>query len=105
MTAPSKPTTIYRPDVAPAPHLTGKGRCSDCDVTAVIAAEGDVKVCPKCFGVLWKRDLEAERKKAQAQETIRIATAMKAEEARRRLEQAKQIGEQAISGDKDDAAS
>lgn len=43
----------------PAPYLKN-GLCSDCEVEAVVAGEGDMKVCPKCHAVLWHRDYSQE---------------------------------------------
>lgn len=63
-----KPPPYTRPYVAPAPTLTQHGRCSDCNVTAVEAGAGDLKVCPVCHGLLWHRDWSADdrRRKEEA---------------------------------------
>jgi hypothetical protein len=60
---------VIRPDMpAPAPTLTDDWKCSDCGVKSVTAAGGDLRVCPKCYSVLWHVDWseEGRRKKEEA---------------------------------------
>jgi len=39
----------------PAPYMLN-GLCSDCAIEPVFAGDGDLKICPKCHGLLWHRD-------------------------------------------------
>lgn len=57
----------------PAPQITRSGLCSDCAVQAVWAADGDMRVCPKCYALLWRKDYSAEirQKKLAAMEIAR----------------------------------
>jgi hypothetical protein len=88
---PKRPEPLPRPKIPPAPHLTSRGACSDCHVPAVVAAQGDMKVCPKCYAVLWRRDYTAEQRRAKqlaaavATEAAAIRRAEK--EAQRKLDQ------------------
>lgn len=43
------------PDIAPAPHLTPQGSCSECKVRATLV-NGEMKICPRCYALLWHRD-------------------------------------------------
>jgi hypothetical protein len=86
-----KPPPYTRPYVAPAPTLTQHGRCSDCNVTAVLAGAGDLKVCPVCHGLLWHRDWSADERRrkeaaaarAAAEQAIMAQERRAAQEARR----------------------
>ena len=77
-------------NIAPAPHLTKLDRCSGCNVHAIEAADGDMKVCPVCFAVLWHRDYAAEdyarraieRREAHARGQIKKAQRQQQREAR-----------------------
>jgi hypothetical protein len=79
MTAPNRPPPLMREIVAPAPQLTKNGRCSACDVTAVKIADGDMKVCPVCYAMLWHADWGAEERRKRAE------AAAKAEIERREI--------------------
>jgi hypothetical protein len=60
---------VFKPELpAPAPHLTKVGRCSDCGVTAMPAANGDMKVCPHCYALLWARDYSEENRRRKEEE-------------------------------------
>jgi hypothetical protein len=75
----------------PAPALTAKGDCSECKVLAVVAAEGQMKVCPRCFALLWHRDWskeEAARSAARSADIAAHRLRLK-EEKQRQLEQRK----------------
>jgi len=92
MTAPQVPTRPTWPHdpVPPAPHLTENGRCSDCGVSAMPAAGGEMKVCPACYGLLWHRDIEAHERKLAAAiveraERARLAAANREEARLQRL--------------------
>jgi len=54
--------------VPPAPELRF-GLCTDCRVPPVIAGDGDLKVCPRCYAVLWHKDYTGEerRRRLEAQ--------------------------------------
>ena len=68
----SAPT--FRPVIPPAPYLTSRGACSDCHVPAIIAGDGDLKICPRCYGLLWHRDYSGEERRKR-QEAARLVTA------------------------------
>jgi hypothetical protein len=62
-----KPTPIYRrPQVPPAPYLTKHDLCSDCEVAAERAGDDELKVCPRCYALLWHRDSPEDRRRRQA---------------------------------------
>ena len=65
---------VFRPVIPPAPHLTSRGCCSDCDIPAILAGEGDLKICQRCYAVLWRRDYGAEQRR-QRMEAQRLAAA------------------------------
>ena len=45
---------VRRADMpAPAPVLTENDRCSNCNVKAISAGNGEMKVCPSCYAMLW----------------------------------------------------
>lgn len=48
-------------DAAPAPELTKTGHCSDCGVPAIWTAGNELRVCPKCYALLWHADYTPER--------------------------------------------
>jgi len=75
----SKPPPIFKAAIPQAPHLTGRGACSDCHVPAIIAGEGDLKICPRCYAVLWRRDYMAEerRKRLEAAKLAAEAAAFR----------------------------
>jgi|SRR3954463_5645277 hypothetical protein len=64
---------------APAPTLTEDGRCTECKVIAVMAGKGEMKVCPKCYALLWHavwaRSKERERAAATERADRARATA------------------------------
>jgi hypothetical protein len=60
-------STLWREIPAAAPHLTRKHTCSACEVEAIEAGDGDLIVCPKCFGLLWHRDWDAAERKRKAE--------------------------------------
>jgi hypothetical protein len=68
---------------APAPHLTSAGRCSDCGVHAMPAGDGDLKVCPHCYALLWHADYSTHERQRKA-EALERATARAIEQKRRR---------------------
>jgi hypothetical protein len=49
--------------VPPAPYMTKKGECSDCRQKYIEAGDGNYKICPKCYAVLWHTDWAAEEKR------------------------------------------
>lgn len=61
-----RPPAYERPHVDQAPYLTKGDCCSACKVKAVSAADGEMKVCPQCFALLWSRDYSTERREALA---------------------------------------
>lgn len=77
--------------VAPAaPFLKDNNRCSDCGVAAQTIANGEMKICPKCYGLLWRADQtesmlrEAERTaKRLQQQSINALKRRELVEARR----------------------
>jgi hypothetical protein len=53
---------------APAPYLTARDCCSACDKLAVNAGNDELKVCPRCYAVLWHCDyMEQDRRFRAAQ--------------------------------------
>jgi hypothetical protein len=60
-------SSLQRERPAEAPHLTRNKTCSDCREPAVEAGDGQLLVCPKCYGVLWHRDWGAEERKRKAE--------------------------------------
>jgi hypothetical protein len=57
--------------VAAAPYLDGRSMCSECQVKPRPLANGEMKVCPRCYSVLWHADVSEElRRKRQEQEAI-----------------------------------
>lgn len=65
----------YRRYMQPAPTLSG-GMCSDCRVPVMAAGDGEYRICPKCYAVLWHKDWAAEfriREKERASERARKA--------------------------------
>jgi hypothetical protein len=60
-------SSLWREKPADAPHLTRKHTCSDCGVEAIEAGDGDLIVCPQCFGLLWHRDWDAAERKRKAE--------------------------------------
>lgn len=75
MTAPNRPAPIPRQYIAPAPRLTKDGFCSDCQVKAVLAGGDQLKVCPKCYALLWHQDWSAEEKLKRAERALAVAAA------------------------------
>ena len=69
MTLPLKPPHLpmRRPVLPPpAPRLTKDDCCSDCGVQSIWAGDGELKVCPKCWALLWHLDWgAAERRRLQ----------------------------------------
>lgn len=55
------------------PRLSKSGLCSDCGVVAILADNGNMKICPRCYGVLWSRDSEDHLRKKQAEATAAAA--------------------------------
>ena len=95
---PIKDRAVAEPAMArkvpgPAPYLM-MGLCSDCRVAPDLLAEGDLKVCPKCYALLWHRDFGADNRRRQIEraeaERTRLAMLRKAKEelkARRRKDE------------------
>jgi len=67
-----RPAPIYKRPVPFAPHLTSRGACSDCHIPAIVAGNGDLKVCPRCHAVLWHRDYMGEQRRLK-QEAYKAA--------------------------------
>lgn len=80
---------LARPWAPAAPELTKHGRCSDCNVTAVLAGSGDLKVCPTCHALLWHRDWSGDdrRRKETAATAIEAARAAAREATAQRRRQ------------------
>lgn len=70
----------------PAPFLTNADRCSDCRVQAISAAKDEMKVCPKCFAVLWHIDYLQTKSAIHAAELAQRRLQAKAERERIRQE-------------------
>jgi NMD protein affecting ribosome stability and mRNA decay len=78
---------VFAPSLpAPAPRLTKDGFCSDCQVRAVLAGEDELKVCPKCYAMLWHADWSAEEKRIRAERAI--LAAMKLAEVKQKKHEA-----------------
>jgi hypothetical protein len=94
MTAPIGPPRIpiTRPAVPPEPHLTKSGCCSECKMRSLLIADGDLRICPKCFALLWHANWSANEHRARAT-AIAAAEAVQKEAARLRheLHQAQQV--------------
>jgi hypothetical protein len=67
--------------VAPAPYLDGRSMCSECHIRALTLANGELKVCPRCFAVLWHADY-SEEFRHQRMERERINAERRAEQKR-----------------------
>jgi hypothetical protein len=68
---------------APEPFLTSTECCSECKVPALAAGGGDLKVCPRCYAVLWHRDYTEEARRFRAaQRAAAIAYERQAQIAR-----------------------
>jgi len=82
---------IFKPKISPAPHLTSRGACSDCHVPAILAGDGDLKVCSRCYSVLWHRDYTGEERRRRleaAKLAAEVAAFRRAEkEAQQKLDQ------------------
>jgi hypothetical protein len=94
MTAPNKPTPYVRPYVSPAPILLKNWRCSECNVPSILIANGDLRICPRCYALLWHQDWSAEARKARsdaalAAEYARLEVRAQKEDTRRELERQK----------------
>jgi hypothetical protein len=53
----------------PAPTLLKNWSCSDCNVSSIVIAQGEMRVCPKCYALLWHIDYSTEaqaRRSAEA---------------------------------------
>jgi hypothetical protein len=77
---------IFRPLVPPAAHLTKHDCCSDCNVPAVLAGNGDLKVCPQCYSLLWHHDWSVEERQRRREAA---AAAKAADAARQQAREAK----------------
>jgi hypothetical protein len=68
---------LIRPMPAVAPYLL-MGHCSDCGLEPIVCGDGDIKVCPKCYSLLWHRDFgeELRRKRLEAAEASRLRLEM-----------------------------
>jgi hypothetical protein len=67
---PSRMPAFARDIGPPAAKLTDSGRCSDCGDKAIFAGDGELKVCPKCYSVLWHYDWETVRREAKKQAAL-----------------------------------
>jgi uncharacterized Zn finger protein (UPF0148 family) len=51
--------------------------CSDCGAKAIVAGDGDLEICPKCYALLWHKDYGDEqrrlRRERDEQERLRLA--------------------------------
>lgn len=87
---PQDPRPVLRPVIPLAPRLTSRGACSECHVPAVVAGDGDIKICPKCYAMLWHRDYigeERQRRQEAARLAASAAAVRRAEvEAQKRLD-------------------
>lgn len=81
-----KPPPPPRSTELPAPELTKHGRCSDCNATAVVAGDGEYKVCPHCYAMLWHRDWSADERLRREVAAARLKAAQEAA-VRRKEEQ------------------
>jgi hypothetical protein len=101
---PPMPAPLQRPDVAPAPHLTGAGFCSDCGAKA-ITATNNMLVCPECFALLRHEDYSAELRRKQElisqkmKETRERNRQLDLERKARIAEERKQLREQILAGE------
>jgi hypothetical protein len=73
----------FKPKIPREATLTSRGACSDCHVPAVVAAGGDMKICPKCYSVLWRRDYAAEQRRQKLQAEKLAAEAARVRRAER----------------------
>jgi hypothetical protein len=69
--------------LAPAPHLTGNNRCSDCGIHAMPAGSGEIKVCPQCYACLWRRDYREEERQHRTVLAAQAAERARNDKARR----------------------
>jgi hypothetical protein len=74
---------ILKRAIPPAPYLTSRGTCSDCHVPVVIAGDGDLKICPKCYGLLWHRDYAIEQRRARQAAAAAAAAATEVRRAQK----------------------
>jgi len=65
--------------VPPAPELRF-GLCTDCRIPPIVAGDGDLKVCPRCHALLWRKDYSS----AQHQKRLEAAKLAAEREALRR---------------------
>ena len=71
---PSHPSLpISRQMILPAPYLTSRGACSDCHIPGIAAGDGDIKICPRCYAMLWHRDYGAEQRREKQAVEVRRA--------------------------------
>jgi hypothetical protein len=85
--------------VDPAPILANN-RCSDCGVAPLVIANGSMKVCPRCYGLLWRAD----QTEIAAQEARRAAMRLQQQtenvRKRRELVEARRIAKEASAKDR-----
>jgi hypothetical protein len=70
MTAPNKPVPYVRPHVDPAPTLLKNWRCSDCNMPSQVIADGNMRICPQCYALLWHTDWSAEARRVRAEAAV-----------------------------------
>ena len=77
---------IPRAEVSPAPFLMF-GLCNECQVVPILAGENDLKVCPKCYALLWHQDFtyayRVKQLRERERESLRLAQLRKAKEEMR----------------------
>ena len=71
----------------PAAYMRG-GLCSECLLEPLLCGEGDLKVCPRCYTLLWHKDFAAQLRRELvqkvAQEKARALQLRKAKEGKLR---------------------
>lgn len=79
---PSHPSLpISRQMILPAPYLTSRGACSDCHIPGIAAGDGDIKICPRCYAMLWHRDYGAEQRREKQAAAAAAAAAVEVRRA------------------------
>jgi len=85
-----RPAPVHRRAIPEPPHLTSRGACSDCRIPAIVAGDGDLKICPRCYALLWHRDYMGEQRRLRQEASkaaIEAAAIKRAEkEAQKKLD-------------------
>ena len=79
---PKVPRQLVFSSVPAAPYMLKNGTCSDCEQKFITAGNGDYKICPKCYAVLWHTDFGLEERRlrgiaAAAAKAMQQQTALK----------------------------